>query len=268
MANAREITNRMRRNIVRMIYEAKYGHPGGSLSIVEILYTLYFEIMDKDVNNFGKKDEDKFILSKGHAAPGLYAVLCEKGYIKEEELWTLRKTNSELQGHPDCKHTKGVDVNTGSLGQGTSMAVGMALAKKFKKDNHKVYALLGDGELQEGLVWEASMAAGHYKLDNLTFIIDNNGLQIDGANDDVMTVKPIDKKFEAFNFEVINVDDGNDIEKLKTAFNAPHNGKPKAIICKTVKGKGVSFMENVAGWHGKAPNDEEYKIAMSELGGV
>lgn len=268
MSKAKEITNRMRKNIVRMVYEAKSGHPGGSLSIVEILYTLYFEIMDKDVNNFGKNDEDKFILSKGHAAPGLYAVLCEKGYIKEDELWTLRKTNSELQGHPDCKHTKGVDVNTGSLGQGASMAVGMALAKKFKKDNHKVYALLGDGELQEGLVWEASMAAGHYKLDNLTFIIDNNGLQIDGANDDVMTVKPIDKKFEAFNFEVINVDDGNDIEKLIMAFNAPHNGKPKAIICKTVKGKGVSFMENVAGWHGKAPNDEEYKIAMSELGGV
>ena len=259
--------NEIRKGIVSGVHAAKAGHPGGSLSAAEIFTYLYFEEMKIDPKNPKDPDRDRFVLSKGHTAPGLYAALAERGYFPKEDLLTLRHLGSYLQGHPDMKHIPGVDMSSGSLGQGISAAAGMALGAKLGQKNFRVYTLLGDGEIQEGQVWEAAMFAGAKKLDNLVVIVANNGLQIDGPVDKVNTPYPIDKKFEAFNFHVIDVADGNDFEQLKAAFDEARTvkGMPVAIIAKTLKGKGVSFMENQVGWHGKAPNDEEYKIAMEEL---
>ena len=259
--------NEIRKGIVSGVHAAKAGHPGGSLSAAEIFTYLYFEEMNVDPKNPKDPNRDRFVLSKGHTAPGLYATLAEKGYFPKEDLLTLRHLGSYLQGHPDMKHIPGVDMSSGSLGQGISAAAGMALGAKLQNKDFHVYTLLGDGEIQEGQVWEAAMFAGAKKLDNLVVIVDNNDLQIDGRVGDVNTPYPIDKKFEAFNFHVINVADGNDFEQLKAAFDEAHTvkGMPVAIIAKTLKGKGVSFMEDQAGWHGKAPNDEEYKVAMAEL---
>ena len=259
--------NEIRKGIVSGVHAAKAGHPGGSLSAAEIFTYLYFEEMKIDPKNPKDPDRDRFVLSKGHTAPGLYAALAERGYFPKEDLLTLRHLGSYLQGHPDMKHIPGVDMSSGSLGQGISAAAGMALGAKLGQKNFRVYTLLGDGEIQEGQVWEAAMFAGAKKLDNLVVIVDNNGLQIDGPVDKVNTPYPIDKKFEAFNFHVIDVADGNDFEQLKAAFDEARTvkGMPVAIIAKTLKGKGVSFMENQVGWHGKAPNEEEYKIAMEEL---
>lgn len=262
-----KIANEVRKDIVTAVHAAKAGHPGGSLSAADLFTYLYFEELNIDPKDPKKADRDRFVLSKGHTAPGLYSVLAERGYFPKEDLKTLRHLGSYLQGHPDMKHIPGVDMSSGSLGQGISAAVGMALSAKLSGDSYRVYTLLGDGEIQEGQVWEAAMFAGHRHLDNLVVIVDNNGLQIDGKIDDVCSPYPIDKKFEAFNFHVINVEDGNDMEQLKAAFDEARATKemPVAIIMKTVKGKGVSFMENQAGWHGKAPNDEEYEIAMADL---
>ena len=237
------------------------------MSATELFTYLYFEEMNIDPKNPKKADRDRFVLSKGHTAPGLYSTLAHKGYFPVEDLVTLRHIGSYLQGHPDMKHIPGIDMSSGSLGQGISAAVGMALSAKLSNESYRVYTLLGDGEIQEGQVWEAAMFAGHRKLDNLTVIVDNNGLQIDGNIEDVCSPYPIDKKFEAFNFHVINVEDGNDFEQLKAAFDEAKTvkGMPTAIIMKTVKGKDVSFMENNADWHGKAPNDEEFAIAMADL---
>ena len=259
--------NEVRKGIVTAVHSAKAGHPGGSLSAADLFTYLYFEEMNIDPKEPKKADRDRFVLSKGHTAPGLYATLANRGYFPVEDLKTLRHIGSYLQGHPDMKHIPGVDMSSGSLGQGISAAVGMALAGKMDNADYRVYTLLGDGEIQEGQVWEASMFAGHRKLDNLVVIVDNNGLQIDGKIEDVCSPYPIDKKFEAFNFHVINVEDGNDFDQLAAAFNEAKEtkGMPTAIIMKTVKGKGVSYMENNAGWHGKAPNDEEYAIAMADL---
>ena len=259
--------NEVRKGIVTAVHSAKSGHPGGSLSAADIYTYLYFEEMNIDPKDPKKADRDRFVLSKGHTAPGLYAALANRGYFPVEDLKTLRHIGSYLQGHPDMKHIPGVDMSSGSLGQGISAAVGMALAGKMDNADYRVYTLLGDGEIQEGQVWEASMFAGHRKLDNLVVIVDNNGLQIDGKIEDVCSPYPIDKKFEAFNFHVINVEDGNDFDQLAAAFKEAKEtkGMPTAIIMKTVKGKGVSYMENNAGWHGKAPNDEEYAIAMADL---
>ena len=261
------ISKEVKKDIVEMIYEAKSGHPGGSLSCSDIITYLYNEKMNVDVNNPKDPNRDRFVLSKGHAAPAIYSVLAEKGYFPKEELNKLRKVGALLQGHPDSKHVSGVDVSTGSLGQGISNAVGMALGLRNQKNNAKVYVLLGDGELQEGLVWEATMAAAHYKLDNLVAIIDNNGLQIDGKNEEVMGIDPLDKKFESFGWNVIVCEDGHDFEKIDEAFSKIDEvkGMPSVIIAKTVKGKGVSFMENNAGWHGQAPSEEEKNKALSEL---
>lgn len=260
--------NEIRKDIVKMVHAAASGHPGGSLSAADIMTALYFNVMNIDPENPKMAGRDRFVLSKGHAAPVLYATLARKGYFPVEELLTLRRINSRLQGHPDMKNIPGVEMSTGSLGQGISAAVGMALASKLDKDGSRVFALLGDGELNEGLVWEAAMAAAHYKLDNLTAIVDFNGLQIDGKNDDVMAVKPLDKKFESFGWHVI-VADGHDIEGLIAAFEAAKgtSGKPTVILANTVKGKGVSFMEDQVGWHGKAPSDDELAAALKELGG-
>ena len=259
--------NEVRKGIVTAVHSAKAGHPGGSLSAADLFTYLYFEEMNIDPKEPKKADRDRFVLSKGHTAPGLYAALANRGYFPVEDLKTLRHIGSYLQGHPDMKHIPGVDLSSGSLGQGISAAVGMALAGKMDNADYRVYTLLGDGEIQEGQVWEASMFAGHRKLDNLVVIVDNNGLQIDGKIEDVCSPYPIDKKFEAFNFHVINVEDGNDFDQLAAAFKEAKEtkGMPTAIIMKTVKGKGVSYMENNAGWHGKAPNDEEYAIAMADL---
>ena len=259
--------NEIRKGIVSGVHAAKAGHPGGSLSAADLFTYLYFEEMNIDPKEPKKADRDRFVLSKGHTAPGLYAALANRGYFPVEDLKTLRHIGSYLQGHPDMKHIPGVDMSSGSLGQGISAAVGMALAGKMDNADYRVYTLLGDGEIQEGQVWEASMFAGHRKLDNLVEIVDNNGLQIDGKIEDVCSPYPIDKKFEAFNFHVINVEDGNDFDQLAAAFKEAKEtkGMPTAIIMKTVKGKGVSYMENNAGWHGKAPNDEEYAIAMADL---
>ena len=248
------------------VHSAKSGHPGGSLSSADIFTYLYFEEMNVDPANPKWEDRDRFVLSKGHVAPGLYSTLAEKGYFPKEDLKTLRHTGSYLQGHPDMKHIPGVDMSSGSLGQGVSVAVGMAAAGKYDKKDYRVYTLTGDGEIQEGQIWEAAMWAGHRKLDNLVVIVDNNNLQIDGSVEDVCSPYPIDKKFEAFNFHVINID-GSDFDQIRAAFKEAREtkGMPTAIIAKTVKGKGVSFMENAAGWHGKAPNDEEYEIAMADL---
>ena len=257
----------IRVGIVQSVTAAKSGHPGGSLSIADVMALLYYVEMNVDPANPKAPNRDRFVLSKGHAAPALYATLAEKGYFPKEELLNLRKINHMLQGHPDMKHTPGVDMSTGSLGQGISAACGMALAGKIDNADYRVYSILGDGELEEGQVWEAAMFAGHRKLDNLTVIVDNNGLQIDGNIEDVCSPYPIDKKFEAFNFHVINVADGNDMAQLRAAFDEAKTvkGMPTAIVMKTVKGKGVSFMENQVGWHGKAPNDEEYAQAMADL---
>lgn len=258
--------NEVRKGIVTAVHSAKAGHPGGSLSAADIFTYLYFEEMNIDPKNPKKADRDRFVLSKGHTAPGLYSALANRGYFPVEDLKTLRHLGSYLQGHPCMQETPGVDMSSGSLGQGISAAVGMALAAKMDGKEYRTYTLLGDGEIQEGQVWEASMFAGHRKLDNLVVIVDNNGLQIDGKIDDVCSPYPIDKKFEAFNFHVINID-GNDFDQIDAAFKEAKatKGMPTAIICKTVKGKGVSFMENNAGWHGKAPNDEEYATAMADL---
>ena len=258
--------NEIRKGIVTALHSAKAGHPGGSLSATEIFTYLYFEEMNVDPKDPKKADRDRFVLSKGHTAPGLYSTLAQKGFFPKEDLVTLRHTGSYLQGHPDMKHIPGVDMSSGSLGQGISAAVGMAIAGKLDNADYRVYTLLGDGEIQEGQVWEASMLAASHKLDNLVVIVDNNNLQIDGTIEEVNSPYPIDKKFEAFNFHVINVA-GNDFDQIDAAFKEAKTvkGQPTAIIAKTVKGKGVSFMENQVGWHGKAPNDEEYKIAMEEL---
>ena len=258
--------NEVRKGIVTAVHSAKSGHPGGSLSSADIFTYLYFEEMNVDPTNPKWEDRDRFVLSKGHVAPGLYSTLAEKGYFPKEDLKTLRHTGSYLQGHPDMKHIPGIDMSSGSLGQGVSVAVGMAAAGKYDKKDYRVYTLTGDGEIQEGQIWEAAMWAGHRKLDNLVVIVDNNNLQIDGSVEDVCSPYPIDKKFEAFNFHVINID-GNDFDQIRAAFKEAREtkGMPTAIIAKTVKGKGVSFMENAAGWHGKAPNDEEYEIAMADL---
>ncbi len=262
-----KIALEVRKGIVTAVYHAKAGHPGGSLSAADLFTYLYFEEMNIDPNDPKKPDRDRFVLSKGHTAPGLYSTLAQRGYFPVEDLKTLRHLGSYLQGHPDMKHIPGVDMSSGSLGQGISAAVGMALSAQLSHDNYRVYTLLGDGEIQEGQVWEAAMFAGHRKLDNLVVIVDNNGLQIDGTIADVCSPYPIDKKFEAFQFHVINVENGNDFNQLKNAFQEARNtkGLPTAIIMKTTKGKGVSFMENSVGWHGKAPNEEEYAIAMADL---
>ena len=259
--------NEIRKGIVTAVHSAKAGHPGGSLSATEIFTYLYFEEMNIDPKDPKKADRDRFVLSKGHTAPGLYSTLAHRGYFPVEDLTTLRKLGSYLQGHPCMQHIPGVDMSSGSLGQGISAAVGMALSAKMSGDSYRTYTLLGDGEIQEGQVWEAAMFAGARKLGNLVVIVDNNGLQIDGPIDEVNSPYPIDKKFEAFNFHVINVADGNDFDQLKAAFDEAKatKGMPTAIIAKTVKGKGVSFMEGQVGWHGKAPNDEEYAIAMADL---
>ena len=261
-----KMANEIRKDIVTAVHSAKSGHPGGSLSSADIFTYLYFEEMNVDPANPKWEDRDRFVLSKGHVAPGLYSTLAEKGYFPKEDLKTLRHTGSYLQGHPDMKHIPGIDMSSGSLGQGVSVAVGMAAAGKYDKKDYRVYTLTGDGEIQEGQIWEAAMWAGHRKLDNLVVIVDNNNLQIDGSIEDVCSPYPIDKKFEAFNFHVINID-GNDFDQNRADFKKARDKKsiPTAIIAKTVKGKGVSFMENAAGWHGKAPNDEEYEIAMADL---
>lgn len=259
--------NEIRKGIVTAVHSAKAGHPGGSLSATEIFTYLYFEEMNIDPNKPDMPNRDRFVLSKGHTAPGLYATLAQRGYFPVEDLVLFRKLGTYLQGHPCMQHTPGVDMSSGSLGQGISAAVGMALSAKISGDSYRTYTLLGDGEIQEGQVWEAAMFAGARKLDNLVVIVDNNGLQIDGPIEEVNTPYPIDKKFEAFNFHVINVADGNDFDQLRAAFEEAKatKGMPTAIIAKTVKGKGVSYMEGQVGWHGKAPNDEEYAIAMEEL---
>ena len=258
--------NEVRKGIVTAVHSAKSGHPGGSLSAADIYTYLYFEEMNIDPKDPKKADRDRFVLSKGHTAPGYYSTLAHRGFFPVEDMTTLRKVGSYLQGHPDMKHIPGVDMSSGSLGQGISAAVGMAISAKLSDDDYRVYTLLGDGEIQEGQVWEASMLAGHRKLDNLVVIVDNNNLQIDGKITDVNSPYPIDKKFEAFNFHVINID-GNDFDQIEAAFKEAREtkGMPTAIIAKTIKGKGVSFMEDQAGWHGKAPNDEQYAQAMEEL---
>lgn len=267
MAFLEETVRGIRKDIVKMIGKAASGHPGGSLSSAEILTLLYFEQMNVDENNPQKEDRDRFVLSKGHAAPVLYATLAAKGFFPRSELENLRQLGSILQGHPDMNKVPGVDMSTGSLGQGISVAAGMALAAKMDNKSHQIYALLGDGELQEGLVWEAAMAASHYRLNNLIAFVDNNNLQIDGAICEVMSPFPIDAKFAAFGWNVITVEEGHDFDELRTAVEAAKKSadKPTVIICKTVKGKCVSFMENNAGWHGKGPNADEVKQALAEL---
>lgn len=254
----------LRAEILKMLFACQSGHPGGSLSCVEMLMALYYEVMNIDPKDPKKADRDRFVLSKGHACPTLYAILADLGYFPKEDLAGLRQIDSHLQGHPDCKKTPGVDMNTGSLGQGISLAMGLALAAKHAKADYKVYTVIGDGECQEGLVWEAAMAASHYKLDNLTVMLDYNKLQIDGCNDDVMGLGNIVEKFKAFGFECFEVD-GHDIDAIVEALKAPVSGKPKFICCNTIKGKGVSFMENQVGWHGRPMNEEEFKTAMKEL---
>ena len=256
----------IRKSIVTAVHSAKSGHPGGSLSAADIFTYLYFEEMNVDPKNPKWEDRDRLVLSKGHVAPALYSTLAEKGYFAKEDLTTLRHTGSYLQGHPDMKHIPGVDMSSGSLGQGLSVAVGMAAAGKYDKKDYRVYAITGDGEIQEGQIWEAAMWAGARNLDNLVVIVDNNNLQIDGTIEEGCSPYPIDKKFEAFNFHTIVID-GNNFDEIRAAFEEAKNtkGQPTAIIAKTIKGKGVSYMEDNAGWHGKAPNDEEYEIAMEEL---
>lgn len=263
--NLNEKAKHLRADIIKMLYTCQSGHPGGSLSCVEILMALYYNVAKTDAANPKMEDRDRIVLSKGHACPALYAILADKGFFPREDLWTLRQIDSHLQGHPDMRKTPGIDVNTGSLGQGISIAMGLALAAKHKKASYNVYTVIGDGESQEGLVWEAAMAAAHYKLDNFTVMLDHNRLQIDGSNDQVMSLGDVMAKFKAFGFECFKVD-GHDINAITEALKAPVSGKPKFICCETVKGKGVSFMEDNFGWHGKAPSKEEYIAAMKELG--
>lgn len=265
----KKIANEIRKDIITSVFSAKSGHPGGSLSSADILTYLYFEEMNIDPKNPQKQDRDRFVLSKGHVAPVYYSTLANRGFFPKEDLKTLRKIGSYLQGHPDKKHIPGVDMSTGSLGQGISAAVGMALSAKLGNDNYRTYTLLGDGEIQEGQVWEAAMFAGHKKLDNLVVIIDNNGLQIDGNIEEVCSPYPIDEKFKSFNFHVINIDAHN-FDEIKMAFDEARaiKDKPTAIIAKSIKGKGISFMENQACWHGSAPNEEQYELAMKELNEV
>ena len=261
-----KMANEVRKGVVTAVHSAKSGHPGGSLSAADIYTYLYFEEMNVDPKDPKKADRDRFVLSKGHTAPGYYSTLAHRGFFPVEDLTTLRKVGSYLQGHPDMKHIPGVDMSSGSLGQGVSAAVGMAISAKLNNESYRVYTLLGDGEIQEGQVWEAAMLAAHRKLDNLVVIVDNNNLQIDGSIEDVNSPYPIDKKFEAFNFHVINID-GHDFDAIEAAFKEAREvkGQPTAIIAKTVKGKGVSFMEDQASWHGTAPNDEQYAVAMADL---
>ena len=261
-----KMANDIRKGIVTAVHSAKSGHPGGSLSAADIFTYLYFEEMNVDPKAADKADRDRFVLSKGHVAPAYYSTLAHKGFFPVEDLTTLRKVGSYLQGHPDKKHIPGVDMSSGSLGQGVSAAVGMALSAKLSDDAYRVYTLLGDGEIQEGQVWEAAMFAGSRKLDNLVVIVDNNGLQIDGPIDEVNSPYPIGAKFEAFNFNVVEID-GHDFDQIADAFKQAKEckGKPTAIIMKTIKGKGVSFMENQVSWHGSAPNDEQCKQALEEL---
>ena len=261
-----KMANEVRKGAITAVHSAKSGHPGGSLSAADIYTYLYFEEMNVDPKDPKKADRDRFVLSKGHTAPGYYATLANKGFFPVEDLTTLRKVGSYLQGHPDMKHIPGVDMSSGSLGQGISAAVGMAISAKLNDASYRVYTLLGDGEIQEGQVWEAAMLAGHRKLDNLVVIVDNNNLQIDGTVEEVNSPYPIDKKFEAFNFHVINID-GHDFDAIDAAFKEAREikGQPTAIIAKTVKGKGVSLMENQVSWHGSAPNDEQYAVAMADL---
>ena len=262
-----KMANEVRKGIVTATHSAKSGHPGGSLSAADVFTYLYFEEMNIDPKDPKNPDRDRFVLSKGHTAPGYYSAMAHRGYFPVEELPSLRHVGSDLQGHPCMQHLPGIDMSSGSLGQGISAAVGMALSGKMDGKSYRVYTLLGDGEIQEGQVWEAAMFAGHRKLDNLVVIVDNNGLQIDGNVADVCSPYPIDKKFEAFNFHVINVADGNDMDQLRAAFAEARQtkGMPTAIIMKTVKGKGVSFMENQASWHGTAPNEEQNAVAMADL---
>ncbi len=266
LQNLQEKANNIRKNILEVVYNAASGHPGGSLSIADILSVLYFKELNIDVNNPQNENRDRVVLSKGHCAPALYSALAEKGFIPKEDLKTVRKLNSYLQGHPDMKHTNGVDMTSGSLGQGLSVANGIAMAGKLDGKDYRVYCICGDGEIQEGQIWEAAMSSSHYKLDNLCVIVDNNNLQIDGCVDNVMNPYPIDKKFESFGFNVLVID-GHNISEIVDAFEKAKQvkGKPTAIIAKTIKGKGISYMENQAGWHGKAPKEEEYKIAIEEL---
>ena len=261
-----KVANEVRKGAVTAVFHAKSGHPGGSLSAADIYTYLFFEEMNIDPADPKKDDRDRFVLSKGHTAPGYYAALANREFFPVEDLTTLRKVGSYLQGHPDMKHIPGVDMSSGSLGQGISAAVGMAISGKLRKKDYRVYTLLGDGEIQEGQVWEAAMLAAHHNLDNLVVIVDNNNLQIDGSIDEVNSPYPIDKKFEAFNFHVINVD-GHDFDALDAAFKEARatKGQPTAIIAKTIKGKDVSFMENQASWHGAAPNEEQYAVAMADL---
>ena len=258
--------NEVRKGIVRAVHSAKSGHPGGSLSAADIMTYLYFKEMNVDPKNPKMEGRDRFVLSKGHVAPAYYSALAHRGFFPVEDLTTLRHTGSYLQGHPDMKHIPGVDMSSGSLGQGLSVAVGMAQAAVMDKKDYRVYTVCGDGEIQEGQIWEAAMFAGAHKLDNLTVIVDNNNLQIDGTVEEVCSPYPIDKKFEAFNFHVININ-GNCMEEIEAAFAEARTikGMPTAIIAKTIKGKGVSFMENKAGWHGKATNEEEFAVAMADL---
>lgn len=260
------IAYKIRKHALIGVHSAKSGHPGGSLSIAEILSVLYFDEMNVDANNPKNPDRDRFVLSKGHCAPALYGALAEKGYFPKEDIRTLRQADSYLQGHPDMKHIPGVDMSTGSLGQGICAANGMALAAKLDGKSYRVYAILGDGECEEGQVWEAAMFASHYKLDNLTAFVDFNGLQIDGDITKVMNPTPFDQKFKSFGWNVITIDAHN-VSEIKSAIESAKNckGKPTVIIAKSVKGKGVSFMENNAAWHGSAPNDEQFETAMKEL---
>lgn len=264
--NFKNISHNVRKNIIEMVYTAKSGHPGGSLSITDILTVLYF----KELNISNPKDEnrDRLVLSKGHCSTALYAILAEKGFIPKEDLKTFRKTNSYLQGHPDMNKIPGIDMTTGSLGQGLSVSNGMAIAGKLNKKDYRVYCILGDGEIEEGQIWEAAMTSAHYKLDNICVIVDNNNLQIDGTIEDVMNSNPIDKKFESFGFNTIVID-GHDYNQISNAFDIAKQtkGKPTAIIAKTIKGKGISYMENNVVWHGKAPNEEEYNEAIKDLSG-
>lgn len=263
----RKVANEVRKGIVVGTHAAKSGHPGGSLSAADILTYLYFEEMNVDPKDPAKADRDRLVLSKGHAAPGLYAVLAERGYFPKEDLETLRHIGSHLQGHPNMNDTPGVDMSTGSLGQGVSAAVGMALASKVWNDGYRVFAILGDGEIEEGQVWEAAMFAGNHELDNLCIIVDHNGLQIDGTIEEVNSAMPIADKFRAFKFHVIELADGNDMAQIRAAFSAAREvtGQPVCIVAETVKGKGVSFMENEVDWHGKGPNDGQYEQALAEL---
>ena len=262
----KKTANEVRKGIVTAVHSAKAGHPGGSLSAADIFTYLYFEEMNIDPANPKKADRDRFVLSKGHVAPALYSTLAQRGFFPVEELKTLRKLGSRLQGHPCMQETPGVDMSSGSLGQGFSAAAGMAMAAKLKGEDYRVYALCGDGEIQEGQIWEAAMFAGFRKLDNLVLIVDNNNLQIDGAIDEVCSPYPITDKFKAFNFNVIEID-GHDFAQIDAAFKKAREtkGMPTAIVAKTTKGKGVSFMENQASWHGTAPNDEQYQVAMDDL---